>query len=271
MNAKTKASMNTRITAQISKYAKQAASQIEGLRLSSKEARAEMKKEMLYAVRSAAALAKQNLVAATKAAKAQFARAADKESAAAAKNAAARARLAAHIAADKKFAARSLKDAVGGLTRSLLALKVETAKKLKKTNHRVDAYANRLTKQARAVDAAMKANVASLTSKISAARASVKAATGAANAASAARFGAALKEVQSAMGAAKRRSEAKFSKLYEAMAKDRKNADTNLRNAVTIINDKIAKQAALADSRFSKTVKNISAARAEAAREVAAS
>merc|ERR1719262_615935 len=170
MNAKTKASMNTRITAQISKYAKQAASQIEGLRLSSKEARAEMKKEMLYAVRSAAALAKQNLVAATKAAKAQFAAASAKEATAAVKNAAARAALAGKIAADKKFAARSLKDAVGGLTRSLLALKVETAKKLKKTNHRVDAYANRLTKQARAVDAAMKANVASLTSKISAAR-----------------------------------------------------------------------------------------------------
>merc|ERR1711865_1152234 len=35
------------------------------------------------------------------------------------------------------------------------------------------------------------------------------------------------------------------------------------------INDKIAKQAALADSRFSKTVKNISAARKEAAAEVA--
>merc|ERR1719262_1644665 len=117
----------------------------------------------------------------------------------------------------------------------------------------------------------MKANVASLSSKISAARASVKAATGAANAASAARFGAALKEVQSAMRAAKHRAESKFSKLYESMARDRKKSDTNLRNAVTIINDKIAKQAALADSRFSKTVKNISAARAEAAREVASS
>merc|ERR1711998_484491 len=102
LNAKTKASMNTRITAQISKYAKQAASQIEGLRLSSKEAPA------------------------------------------AAKNAAARAALAGKIAADKKFAARALKDAVGGLTRSLLALKTETSKKIKKTNSKVGAYADRL-------------------------------------------------------------------------------------------------------------------------------
>merc|ERR1712022_59410 len=182
LNAKTKASMNTRITAQISKYAKQAASQIEGLRLSSKEARSEMRKEMLYAVRSAAALAKSNLVAA-------------------AKDAAARAALAGKIAADKKFAARALKDAVGGLTRSLLALKTETSKKIKKTNSKVGAYADRLAAQAKAVDAAMKANVASLSSKIAAARASVKAATGAANAASAARFGAVLKEVGAAMTA----------------------------------------------------------------------
>merc|ERR1719224_309896 len=64
LNAKTKASMNMRITTKISRYAKAAASQIEGLRLSSKSARAEMKKEMLYAIRSAAALAKQNLDAA---------------------------------------------------------------------------------------------------------------------------------------------------------------------------------------------------------------
>merc|ERR1711998_306489 len=108
LNAKTKASMNTRITAQISK-----------------DARSEMRKEMLYAVRSAAALAKSNLVAATKDAKAKFAAASNKEAAAAAKNAAARAALAGKIAADKKFAARALKDAVGGLTRSLLALKTE--------------------------------------------------------------------------------------------------------------------------------------------------
>merc|ERR1711990_754367 len=261
LNAKTKASMNTRITAQISKYAKQAASQIEGLRLSSKEARSEMRKEMLYAVRSAAALAKSNLVAATKDAKAKFA--------AAAKNAAARAALAGKIAADKKFAARALKDAVGGLTRSLLALKTETSKKIKKTNNKVGAYADRLAAQAKAVDAAMKANVASLSSKIAAARASVKAATGAANAASAARFGAVLKEVGAAMTAAKKASQDKFSKLYARMAAARKTADTDLKAAVVTINDKIAKQAALADSRFSKTVKDISAARKEAASEVA--
>merc|ERR1719197_2338730 len=116
---------------------------------------------MLYAIRSAAALAKQNLDAAAKDAAGKFAAAKKKQASRAAASAAGRAKLAAHIEADKKAATRSLKDAVTGLTRSLLALKVETAKKIKKTNHRVDAYANRLTREARAVDAAMKANVAS--------------------------------------------------------------------------------------------------------------
>jgi len=116
---------------------------------------------------------------------------------------------------------------------------------------------------------AMKANVASLSSKIGAARASIKAATGAANAASMARANAVLKELASSMKAAKKASSDKFAKLYSTMAKNRKSADSDLKAAVVNINDKIAKQAALADSRFSKTVKDISAARKEAANEVA--
>merc|ERR1711959_776070 len=66
MNKKTKQSLNMRITAKISSYAKAAARQIEGVRLSSKKAREEMRKELLYAVRSAAAEAKKNLAAAYK-------------------------------------------------------------------------------------------------------------------------------------------------------------------------------------------------------------
>merc|ERR1711985_10922 len=52
------------------------------------------------------------------------------------------------------------------------------------------------------------------------------------------------------------------------MAADRARADTALAGAVKSINDGIAKQAALADSRFSKTVKNIAAARAQATKQV---
>merc|ERR1711881_252408 len=52
------------------------------------------------------------------------------------------------------------------------------------------------------------------------------------------------------------------------MSRNRAHADASLAASVKSINDGIAKQAALADSRFSKTVKNIEAARAQAAKQV---
>merc|ERR1719451_231292 len=268
MNKKTKSSLNMRITSEVSKLAKESASQIENLRLSSKAARGEMRRELLYAVRSAAAEAKKNLVAAVKMAKKCFSKANAKERKAASKNAAGRAALARSIARNKKSAKRQLGDAVSSMNRSLLALKIETAKKIKKSNHKVTAFAGALAKEAKDVDAAMKANMNSLTAKINAARRSAKSAINAANAKSAAGFRAALKSVASAMGASQRRASNKFGKLYVNMAKSRASADASLAGAVKNINDGIAKQAALADSRFSKTVKNIAAARAQSAKQV---
>merc|ERR1719199_890064 len=249
MNKKTKSSLNMRITSEVSKLAKESASQIENLRLSSKAARGEMRRELLYAVRPAAAEAKKNLVAARK-------------------NAAGRAAIARSIASSKRAAKRQLNDAVGAMNRSLLALKTETAKKIKKSNHKVTAFAGALAKEAKDVDAAMKANMNSLTAKINAARRSAASATRAANAKSAAGFRSALKSVASAMGAAQRHASNKFGKLYRHMAADRARADSALAASVKNINDGIAKQAALADSRFSKTVKNIAGARAQAAKQV---
>merc|ERR1719174_1041540 len=252
MNKKTKASLNMRITSEVSKLAKDSAAQIENLRLSSAKARGEMRRELLYAVRSAAAEAKKNLAAAVKVAKVAFSHANAQERKAASKNAADRAALARSIARNKKSAKRQLSDAVSSMNRSLLALKVETAKKIKKSNHKVTAYADALAKEAKDVDAAMKANMNALTAKVSAARRSAKSAINAANAKSAARF----------------RASNKFGKLYRNMAKQRASADSALSGAVKNINDGIAKQAALADSRFSKTVKNIAAARAQSSKQV---
>merc|ERR1711981_1253638 len=268
MNKKTKASLNMRITSEVSKLAKDSAAQIENLRLSSAKARGEMRRELLYAVRSAAAEAKKNLAAAVKVAKVAFSHANAQERKAASKNAAGRAALARSIARNKKSAKRQLSDAVSSMNRSLLALKVGTAKKIKKSNHKVTAYADALAKEAKDVDAAMKANMNALTAKVSAARRSAKSAINAANAKSAAGFRAALKSVNGALVAARHCASNKFGKLYRNMAKQRASADSALSGAVKNINDGIAKQAALADSRFSKTVKNIAAARAQAAKQV---
>merc|ERR1719372_36389 len=60
----------------------------------------------------------------------------------------------------------------------------------------------------------------------------------------------------------------KFGKAYNKLAKDRAHAEGALGSAVNGLNDALAKQAALADSRFEKTVSDISKARKEAATEV---
>merc|ERR1711959_856621 len=73
---------------------------------------------------------------------------------------------------------------------------------------------------------------------------------------------------RAALKSAQRRATSKFGQLYVNMARNRASADAALARSVKTINDRIAKQAALADSRFSKTVKNIQAARYEAAKQV---
>merc|ERR1711959_55787 len=123
-------------------------------------------------------------------------------------------------------------------------------------------------RNARAVQAAMKANVAALSSKIDAARKSASAAIRGANAASAARQVTVLTTLKTAMAKAQRRANAKFGKVYRRLAKDRARADAALGGAVNGINDGLAKQAALADARFSRTVKDIGAARRQAAKQV---
>merc|ERR1719271_2328599 len=237
LSAKTKASLNMRITSEISKLSKNIGKSVENLRLSSK---------------------------------AVFGKVARNEAAAARRSAASRASIARKLRSSTKAAKRSLRDAVSGLNRSMLALKSETAKKIKKTNRGIDAYANKMARNARAVQAAMKANVASLTSKIDAARKSASAAIRGANAASAARQVTVLTTLKSAMSKAQRRANRKFGKAYRKLAKDRAHADTALAGAVNRMNDGLAKQAALADARFSHTVRNIAAARAQARNQVAA-
>merc|ERR1711981_392784 len=268
MNKKTKSSLNLKISTEISKLSKRANSQIENLRLNSKKARGEMRRELLYAVRSAAAEAKKNLAAATAQMARKFSAVTKAEERAASKNAAGRAGLARKIAAAKKEAKRELGDAVAAMSKSLLALKYETEKKIKKTNTKVSAYADALKKEAKDVSAAMKANMATLKSKVAAQRKAASAAISAANAKSAAGARASLKEVHRALAGAQKKADAKFGKLFINIAKERARSDKALAGAVKNINDSIAKQAALADSRFSKTVKNIAAARAQAAEQV---
>merc|ERR1712164_1171 len=238
INKKTRAALNNRITTEISHLAKNIHSQIDELNLQTKAARAEMRKEVLYAIKSAAAIAKANLKQKVAWAEAQFASLHKGLSAEEKKGGAARAALSASIARNKKHVIDQIGDAVATQQRALLGLKEETAKKIKKTNRNISAHAEQMAKNARIVAAQMKSDTA------------------------------AIKTVEKGVESARKWANRRFGHVYERMAKDRKTLDRNMGAAVANLNDQLAKQSALADSRFSTTVKNIKAARIAAAKDV---
>merc|ERR1712057_114743 len=241
INKKTRAALNNRVSTEISALAKNIHSQIDELNLQTKAARAEMRKEVIYAIKSAAAIAKANLKKKVAWAEAQFASLHKGLSAEEKKGGAARAALSASIARNKKHVIDQIGDAVATQQRALLGLKEETAKKIKKTNRNISAHAEQMAKNARIVAAQMKSDTAAINAKLEAARKAAVVELAAVNAASAARYTKVVKTVEKGVESA------------------RKWANRN---------DQLAKQSALADSRFSTTVKNIKAARIAAAKDV---
>merc|ERR1711968_4128 len=89
-----------------------------------------------------------------------------------------------------------------------------------------------------------------------------------ANAKSMAGYKKALATVRSELAVAEKKANKKFADFYDKMGKNREELESALGASVANINDSIAKQAALADARFSKTVKDIKAARKQAAGQV---
>merc|ERR1712139_706043 len=67
---------------------------------------------------------------------------------------------------------------------------------------------------------------------------------------------------------AEKESNDKFGKAFMTLAKNRAHFEQKLGAATTGLNDALAKQAALSDSRFAKTVKDLNAARAQATSQV---
>merc|ERR1711998_693293 len=268
MNEKTKAALNVKITAKISKLTKEANSQTEGLRLQSKEARDQMKKELLFAVRSMADVAKENLDAAVAVATEKFEAVNAQEAAAAAAAAEDRAAIADEIAVEKANTEERLRAAVATMASSLLALKDVTRAKIAKADSRVDAYAATMEKEFADISTTMTTQMTALTGKIEAQKESATADIKAADATSAAGFASVMDAVEAGLTSAAEDAADKFGTLYTDMAAQRSELDEDLAASVVDINDSIAKQAALADSRFIKTVKDIEAARREAAGQV---
>merc|ERR1711988_1910148 len=135
---------------------------------------------------------------------------------------------------------------------------------LKKSNSRLSSHAAQMARNARAVAAQMKSDVATLEARVSAARRSAQSHLAAADRASVRRYSAALSQIGGALKKAKAESDNRFGKLYSRIAKQRKQLDTKLASATRFLNDKLAEHAALEDVRFAHTVKKIKQVRYEA-------
>merc|ERR1712096_527665 len=268
MDKDTRWLINNKLNTEISKLRSETNASVEALALQSKSARAEMKKEMLYAIRSAADVAKKDLAIAIQDGVKKMNAFQKKAASSHAKSALARKALKARIARNAKSVSRMIRDAVATDARSRLALKAETAKAIKKTNTRVDAYANQMRAQAKKARGEIKALATATVAKVRAEQARAQAALKRFTSKDAARQKAALKFAATQLQIAEKESSQKFGKAYEHLAANRARFDKKLGAATTGLNDALAKQAALADSRFSKTVKDLSSARRQATNQV---
>jgi hypothetical protein len=268
MNKKMQASLSSAVSVQIARLRKHTQASLYTLSLQTHAARQEMKKEVIYAVNAAAKDTKKHLSKMVSWSIGQFTRINGALAASAKANAAARAKIAGAAKANQANAIAQIKNAVAAQNRALLVQKMETAKAVKKTNRSITAYADRIAHNAKVVSEQMSANVKALQAKLAAAKSSASAGLAAASAGSMARYAGALAAVSSGLSAAKASSDKKFGQVYAGMAKNRAHLDRELSAATSNLNDKLAEQAALADVRFSKTVKDISAARAKATAEV---
>merc|ERR1719353_833782 len=234
INSKTRAAMNNRITTEIGTLSKSIHSQIDELNLQTKEARAQMKAEILFAVKSAAAIAKDNLKKTVEWAEGEFAKLNQNLQNEAKLSAGERAAMAETVAKDKAHAQADI---------------------MMKNNDKVRDE--------------MKANPAALVASLEAARKSADEQLASVNAASAARYDEVVKAVEDGIESARVKADARFTGVYDTMLKDRKKYDEKVAGAVAELNDSIAKNSAIEDARFAKTVKDIDAARKEARSQVA--
>merc|ERR1712057_22046 len=174
INKKNRAELSAKVSTMISSLRKSTSRSIYALDMENKAARAELKKEVLYAVRAAAKDAKKNLKKSVQWANGRFAALNTVLSRNNRKSAASRARLNRQINREQRRASYAIRNAVANQNRALLALKTETSKRLKKSNNKLSSHADQMAKNARSVAAQMKSDVATLEARIAAARRSAQ-------------------------------------------------------------------------------------------------
>merc|ERR1711959_116313 len=173
------------------------------------------------------------------------------------------------IAANAEEVSTMIKDAVATDASARCALQNDVATAIKATNTNIDAYSNQMREIATEVRANIDATNADTMEAIKTEHERAQAATEKFTSEDAARQAAAYKFLEEQLAVAKEEVDTKFGHAYEKMADDREAAENQLSAAYEGLNDSLAKQAALADSRFKDTVEDIDAARKEAADQVA--
>merc|ERR1711968_154930 len=270
MNKKTRDAMNQRITTEIGDLTKKIHADVEGLQLQTKEARAAMKGQVLHALRDATTIMKQDLENAVKWANKEIASLHENLDAEKAKGDEAREAFKTEIDAAKANAQTALENAVKNQADALMALRTETQESIKKTNKKVTAYADALMKHEEEVKAQMAANVEAITGQLAAAKKATQKAHSEIEEKSMARHALALDTITAGIEEGKKKVDNKMDAVYGKMAEDKKHADEALAGATHTLNAAIAKHAALQDSRFEKTVKDIAAAKQAAQEDVEA-
>merc|ERR1711998_181150 len=160
-------------------------------------------------------------------------------------------------------------EAVAADTRAQALLAQETAAAIKETNTNIDAAAQQMKDIANKNREDIKAVNAATIKAITEEQARVAAATENFTQEDKDRQAAADKFLVDQLAIAGKAMEVKFGAAYAKLADNRADADHDLAEGFEQLNDSLAKQAALADSRFSKTVDDLAAARKQAADQVA--
>merc|ERR1711998_331072 len=232
-------------------------------------ARDQMKKEMLYAIRTAAEMAKTDLNLAIKDGEEKMIAFEAKAAQSHADSAEAREALKDEIAANAADVSQMIRDAVATDALAQASLAHETAAAIKETNTNIDAASEQMHQIAEDTRANIAAVNKAALEAIEEEHTRVSAAVENFSSEDAARQAAALKFLEEQLAEAGEEVDQKFGAAYEKLADDRGAAEEAMGAAFDGLNDSLAKQAALADSRFEKTVVDIGEARKQAAEQVA--
>merc|ERR1719324_1825700 len=235
--------INNNLKEKIAKLQRETNASVDQLAAEGKRARAALRRQMIYAVKSMAKVAKDDLALAMKDSVKTMNAFQKKASAAHKKSAADRARIASTIKANAKDISRRIRDAVLFDARSQNALREETQKKIKNVHNRLDIFSLRMRQIAKANRAAVKAQMKATLTAISNEQRRARIALGKFSSADSKRQAASLAFLKKQLKKAAKEADDKFGKAYKQLAKDKAKFDRALGGATKKLNQAAAKQA----------------------------